>query len=134
MHWSSKSDYGLQVLKVLVRQWAIRPDDYLHVNELAVELGISRKYVEHLLLPLAWGELIETKRGQHGGCRLRRPPNRVSLAEAFEALEGRSLPGLSEISQQTGYAPQLTKVIERISDTTRHILEAETLEVLADPV
>ncbi len=91
MRLTTKSQYGLRVLGDLIRNWR-DGNGYLQVGELASRCDTSQKYLEQVLLPLSHAGILESKRGQHGGYRLNRAPEDVSLAEALRHLEGLLMP------------------------------------------
>ena len=78
------TDYATVVLTVL----AARPDAVLSASELAERAGLEVPTVSKLLKPLAQAGLVEGFRGAHGGYRLARPADAISLVEIVEAMEG----------------------------------------------
>ena len=67
----------------------------MSVKEVASKEGISSAYVEKLLRLMAKAGLIHSVRGVHGGYRLNRKPNELSLRDVVRALG--SLPTPEEI-------------------------------------
>lgn len=78
------TDYATVVLTVL----AARPEAVLSAAELAERAGLEPPTVSKVLRPLAQVGLVEAFRGAHGGYRLARPPQEISLLEIVEAMEG----------------------------------------------
>lgn len=78
------TDYATVVLTVL----AARPEDVLSAADLAERAGLETPTVSKVLKPLAQANLVEGFRGAHGGYRLTRPPQQISLIEIVEAMEG----------------------------------------------
>ncbi|PPU92628.1 SUF system Fe-S cluster assembly regulator [Xanthomonas albilineans] len=78
------TDYATVVLTVL----AARPTEVLSATELAEQAGLEPPTVSKLLKPLAQAGLVEGLRGVHGGYRLARPANAITLIEIVEAMEG----------------------------------------------
>ncbi|CBA15547.1 SUF system Fe-S cluster assembly regulator [Xanthomonas albilineans] len=78
------TDYATVVLNVL----AARPTEVLSATELAEQAGLEPPTVSKLLKPLAQAGLVEGLRGVHGGYRLARPANAITLIEIVEAMEG----------------------------------------------
>ena len=62
------------------------------IADIAQSCEIPRKYLEQVLLDLKNAGLVESKKGQHGGYRLARPPHQISLAQAIAAVQGDLLP------------------------------------------
>jgi Rrf2 family protein len=57
-------------------------------KEIAEEQEISQKYLESLMAMLRTAGLVRSIRGAAGGHVLARPPDRITLRDVFEALEG----------------------------------------------
>ncbi len=68
------------------------PDGTTSVREIAERQSVSAKYLESIVQPLKAAGLIRAVRGMHGGYELTRPPEQISLAEVFRALEGSPAP------------------------------------------
>jgi Rrf2 family protein len=132
MRLTTKSQYGLRVLGDLVRNWREGGNSYLQVSELAVRCNTSQKYLEQVLLPLSHAGLLESKRGQHGGYRLNRAPESISLAEALRHLEGRLMPIPQWAEDSSGEQPKLAGVLRKVREAIRDILENTSIDVLAD--
>jgi len=132
MRLTTKSQYGFQVLGQLVYNWQSSGNGYLQVGELAIRSQTSAKYLEQVLLPLSQAGILESKRGKHGGYRLNRAPQDVSLAEVVRYLEGRLMPLPSWVEESGGSQSGLPDVLRRVRDTLRNILENTSIEVLAE--
>ncbi len=130
MRLTTKSQYGLRVLGDLIRNWR-EGNGYLQVGELASRCDTSQKYLEQVLLPLSHAGILESKRGQHGGYRLNRAPNDVSLAEALRHLEGLLMP-IPKWADDNTDSSELSRVLRRVRDAIRNILENTSIEVLAE--
>lgn len=78
------TDYATVVLAVL----ADDPARVHSATELAERAGLELPTVSKVLKPLAHAGLVESFRGSNGGYRLSRPPERISLIEIVEAIEG----------------------------------------------
>lgn len=130
MRLTTKSQYGLRVLGDLIRNWRVG-NGYLQVGELASRCDTSQKYLEQVLLPLSHAGILESKRGQHGGYRLNREPSDVSLAEALRHLEGLLMP-IPKWADDNTDSSELARVLRRVRDAIRDILENTSIEVLAE--
>ena len=80
------TDYATVVLTALA---AAAPDAVLSAAELAERAGLEATTVAKLLKPLAQAGLVASFRGAHGGYRLARAANAISLIEIVEAMEGK---------------------------------------------
>ena len=130
MRLTSRSEYGLKALSVLARRWHNGHIEYVRLRDIASESGISWRYLEQVLVPLAYTGIVETKRGHHGGYRLQRPPQQVSLAEIIEVLEGQVTP-IPTWTDAINRNSTLGKVLHDVQNAVGAILEHETLETLA---
>lgn len=132
MRLTTKSQYGLTVLGDLVRNWRQNGNAFMQLAELAARCETSQKYLEQVLLPLAHAGILESKRGQHGGYRMARDPSQVSLAEVLRLLEGRLMPIPAWADQGEGASSPLGRVLRRVREEMRNVLENTPLDVLAD--
>ncbi len=89
MEISTKLRYGARVLAELGLAY---PDKTVPAGELAELQGVSVKYLEHILSSLKAAGIIIAERGMHGGYRLARSPENVTLEQVFYALEGSPAP------------------------------------------
>jgi Rrf2 family protein len=63
------------------------------IPEIAHAEGVSQAYAAKLLRALREGGLVVAERGQTGGYRLSRPPEKISAAQALAVLGGRFYEG-----------------------------------------
>jgi len=86
MRLSTKGRYGTRLMLELALSYDKRT---VFLSEIGKAQGISVKYLEQLVRPLKIAGLIQSVRGAHGGYRLSRPPEHITLKEIITALEGR---------------------------------------------
>lgn len=81
MLYSMGTGYALRALAAL-------PEDgtYLLAKELAVRVELPGPYLAKVLQTLAHGGVLESMRGPHGGFRLARPANRITVGEVVAIL------------------------------------------------
>lgn len=132
MRLTTRSQYGLRVIGDLVRNWRDNDNKFLQVAELASRCETSQKYLEQVLLPLSHAGVLESKRGQHGGYRLNRPPEDISLAEALRHLEGLLMPIPKWADEGASDTSALGNVLRQVRDSIRLILENTPVAVLAE--
>mgnify|MGYP000322706548 CR=1 FL=1 len=67
---------------------AERPDEWIQTTELAERMDASRAHIAKVLQRLAKAGIVHSSRGSHGGFRLVRGPDEVTLLDVYEAIEG----------------------------------------------
>lgn len=66
-----------------------KAEENLNVVKIAERTGASKHHVAKVLQRLAKDDFLDSNRGPHGGFRLKKPANEVSLLEIYEAIEGK---------------------------------------------
>jgi Rrf2 family cysteine metabolism transcriptional repressor len=89
MRLTTKSEYSLLALIYMARH---RKKGYIKIEEICSEYGISKKYLEHLLMILRQNRYIKTKRGAGGGYALAQPPSKISAAQIIRLMDGALAP------------------------------------------
>lgn len=82
---SSRVHYGLRVMTRLARAYGQRP---VALSDIAAAERLPLPYLEQIVAHLRRAGLVEGQRGVHGGYRLTRPPEAISVAAVLQALEG----------------------------------------------
>lgn len=85
MRLAAFTDYGLRVLMRL----AGTPDEPLTTAGIAEEFQIPYNHLTKVVLDLARGGFVTTRRGAGGGIRLARPAEAITLGEVVRHLEKR---------------------------------------------
>lgn len=89
MMFSTKAEYGVRVMAHLARHDGGSP---IALAAIAEAEGLPLAYLEHLVQRLRRAELVESRRGAHGGYSLARPADTITMAETVRALEGEIAP------------------------------------------
>jgi Rrf2 family transcriptional regulator, cysteine metabolism repressor len=89
MMFSTKAEYGVRIMAHLA---AHDGDGPVSLSAIAEAEGLPLAYLEHLVQRLRRAELVESRRGAHGGYTLARPAATIPMAEVVEALEGEIAP------------------------------------------
>ncbi len=89
MRISSRGEYGLRALYDLAKHYADGP---VPSADIARRQSIPRDYLNQLLIVMRRSGLIRSERGRHGGHRLARPPQKITLREAVSVLDGSTAP------------------------------------------
>ena len=97
---------------------------------IATSQGISLKYLLDIFRDLKRGELVRSKRGPDGGFTLSLPPEEISLADIFRAVDG----PLADVHDESlrdlhyqGPAGALPEVWMAVRGSLRRVLETGTL-------
>jgi Rrf2 family protein len=85
MKLSTRSRYGTRLMLDLARSYDRRATP---LAEIAKGQNLSVKYLEQLIIPLKASGLIRSVRGARGGYRLARSPDRITVGQIVEVLEG----------------------------------------------
>ena len=85
MHLQKRTQYGLRAAVRLARRY--HEGGYVQTRDLAEEERMPGKFLEQVMLILRRANLLESKVGSGGGYRLRRPPERIAVAQLLDALE-----------------------------------------------
>ena len=85
MTFSSKAEYGVRLMVELGRQDGDQPTSLKAIAE-AEDLPLS--YLEHVVASLKRAGLVASSRGAHGGYKLARPAEEITMLDVVEALEG----------------------------------------------
>ena len=85
MRLSSLADYAVVMLSAAAR---MGPDARLSATELSADTGVPLPTAQKLLGRLSTAGLLVSARGSAGGFALARDPEKISLADIVEAVEG----------------------------------------------
>jgi Rrf2 family protein len=89
MKLTSRSEYALLALVYLARNDS---DGYVSVETIATAQRIPSKFLEQILLALKRAKYLHSSKGQHGGYRLAKPADKISLAEVIRLFDGALAP------------------------------------------
>lgn len=85
MKISAIEEYGL---RCLLRVVAHSEEDPVPAQSIADLEGMSVPYTQKILRVLSKGDLVESKRGAHGGYYIARPAEEISVGDVMRALGG----------------------------------------------
>ena len=89
MKFSTKDRYALLLMVELA---SATPGEYLPLKAVSDNQGISVKYLEQIVTPLARVGLVKSERGSQGGYRLTKAPADYTAGEILRAIEGSVAP------------------------------------------
>src|SRR5947207_10518656 len=82
---SQRAHYGLRAMTELAKSYGQRT---MSLSEIAGVEHVPAGYLEQLAIPLRRAGLIEGTRGAHGGYRLAKRPDELTVGAIVRALEG----------------------------------------------
>ena len=85
MRISAKGEYAAKAVLSL----SLKYPDVVTIQEIARRHRIPLKYLEHILLELKHAGILESRRGVHGGYTLARAPEKISVGEVLQTVDGR---------------------------------------------
>jgi Rrf2 family protein len=85
MKLSTRSRYGVRMMADLADNFDKGP---AFLKDVAKREEISEKYLSLIVISLKSADLIQSTRGAHGGYRLSRRPEEITVQDIFNALEG----------------------------------------------
>jgi Rrf2 family transcriptional regulator, cysteine metabolism repressor len=128
MKVSTRAEYGIRALMDLAHYYGEGP---VQSHDIARRQGLPEPYLNQLLATLRRAGLVQSKRGPSGGHLLTRPPDRITIGEAFLVLEGSIAPWLCVEEAETNciYAPGcgLRPVWQAVKEATEQVLNRTTL-------
>lgn len=127
MRISTKGEYGLLALVDL----ALQPKDVaVQAVQIAERQGISKQYLDQLMLILRKAGLVESVRGRQGGYKLARPAGTITLLDVIVALEGPPINANFKTPHRKKYGVQsvLRGVWDELSRETCRMLHSKTIE------
>lgn len=136
---SKLTDYATIVLSMLAHAGTVakQPSDaVLSAQDLADRAHLEMPTVSKLLKQLAQAHLVDSFRGVHGGYRLARAPDRISLADILIAMEGPF--GITQCSSHAGHCGHESHCgvrgnWRRVSDVIEATLRDVTLADMHQP-
>ena len=129
MKLTRRSEYALLALIHLARA---KGEGYVSVAAMAEAQGLPAKFLEQLLMALKRARIVKSQKGPHGGYRLARPAEKISLAEVIRLLDGALAPTESVSTYFYESTPverekRLLRIFKEIRDFVSAKLERTTL-------
>jgi Rrf2 family protein len=129
---STKGEYGVRIMVDLARHYGQRPRS---LADIAQPEALPLAYLEQLIKLLRESEppLVVSTRGAHGGYRLSRNPEEITMGEIVRVLEGPIAPQIcateGEMTQVCGYleACKTRYLWAKVRDAVAHTLDTMTL-------
>ncbi|MSU59400.1 MAG: Rrf2 family transcriptional regulator [Pedosphaera sp.] len=138
MKLSVRGEYALRALLILARDFQ-EDDSVVRIQEISDRQNIPKRFLEQILNDLKSAGIVESKRGVAGGYRLRRPPERITLAEIVRHVEGPLAPVscVSEKFYEKCSCPDesrcaIRSVMKEVRDNIVKVMEQTSLTDLAE--
>jgi Rrf2 family protein len=116
-------------------------DSVVRIQEISKRQNIPKRFLEQILNDLKSAGILESKRGVAGGYRLKKPPDRITLAEVIRHIEGPLAPVscVSERFYEKCSCPDegkcaIRSVMKEVRDAIVKILEVVTVAQLCERV
>lgn len=87
MKISTKSRYGIRAIAFITRK-----NQYCSVRQIADQEHIPFEYLEKIFSKLKKANLVKVKRGVSGGYKLSRSPQKITVGQVVQALDGKFNP------------------------------------------
>ena len=105
------------------------------IKDISRREGISKQYLEQLLIPLRAMGLVRAIRGARGGFMLTKPPSQIKLIEIIQTIEGSTAP--VECVDDAKVCPRSDFCVTReiwseMKRATDKVLESTTLQDLVE--
>ena len=85
MQITHEADYATRAVLHLARA---RKDKLIATSEIAKRQDIPSSFLAKIISQLSIAGLLQTSRGAHGGVKLARKPQNITLLEVIEAIDG----------------------------------------------
>ena len=131
MKVSTRVEYGMiALIDIAIHS---QGGDSVSALEISRRQKISKKYLEQILIQLKAGGLIRSQKGAGGGYMLSLPPDKVTLADILNALDGSILEEMEPSGAADGELGQAIDscLWKRINENLRKYAEGVTLAALA---
>jgi Rrf2 family protein len=112
MRLSARGQYGVRAIVELARHYDLGP---VPLRQIAKAQEISPSYLEQILRTLRLCDLVESRRGAHGGYRLARSPREITVGQVLRALEGPIAPAICASEDQSSPCDRVENCSTRIA-------------------
>ncbi|MDR2493569.1 MAG: Rrf2 family transcriptional regulator [Coriobacteriales bacterium] len=133
MKVSTKGQYALRIMLDFAEH---KNDGFIRLREVAARQGISKAYLEQIMLLLNKTDFFVTARGYQGGYQLARPPRSYTAGEVLRVTEGTLAP--VDTAEAPGanidlrVSAMVDDVWQGLADLVSDYLDSITLQDLLD--
>jgi Rrf2 family protein len=132
MKISAKTEYAcIAMLELAGRYGSGEP---VRIRSIAERHGIPPRFLVQILLQLKGAGLVASTRGAAGGYQLVAPPDKISLGEVMEVIDGSSDNGqqTTSASLESPAVRVLAQTWQEVSDVQRRMLKQISLSELLE--
>ena len=119
MRITLESDYALRILTELAEH-----DDVVDANSLSVATSVTIRFTLKILNKLVKNGFVSSYKGSHGGYKLKRPTDEITLKDVIELIDG---PIVIARCLETSESCSLNK--DKTACTYHHIFSTISLDV-----
>lgn len=127
MNISSRCEYGCRAVLELARRE--HADGPVSSSIIAENRAIPEKYLVHILLQLKRAEIVDSVRGPKGGYLLARSPEKISLKDIIQAVDG---PVLGQLPVDGRGSEDLRVAWEALAPEVEQVFSDVTVQGLID--
>jgi Rrf2 family protein len=129
MKLSAKTEYACIAVLELARRYDRR--EPVRVRDIADEHGIPARFLVQILLQLKGAGYVTSTRGASGGYQLDKPPDKITLGEIMDVIEGREN-GQSTLAARSPTAVVLSRTWTDITRREQEMLRSINFADLAE--
>lgn len=127
---SNKSEYALLALLELAKSYP--SGESLQIRQIAELQNIPNRYLDQLLATLRRGGLIKSIRGAKGGYVLAREPEKITLFDALNCIEGLNTVVSDDTAQKTIESKLIEEIWLEALCAVNSVLQKYTLQDLCE--
>ena len=130
---STKGRYGLKAVYLVSKFYGEKPVPLSYISDVQ---NVSRDYLEQIFITLRNDNILTSVRGAHGGYKLARSPDEITVGDIIRSLEGNLAP--SECLSNENYeCPDkkecATKYVwDELKNSLDNVLDTITLQDMLD--
>jgi Rrf2 family protein len=131
MKISTKGRYSLRMLVDLAER---RNCGFVSLKDISQRQGISKKYLEQIVILLSRPDILRTNRGNKGGYMLAKDPAKYTVGQILRITDGGLLPdaGGDEAVQYNEKSARKTWIWRGLEKVIRDYLDGITLQDIID--
>ena len=135
MRISTKGRYSLRALTHLARSFYEDGNKPVSIKEIAAREEISNRYLENIFIKLRRAGILDSSKGEKGGFKLKRSPEKISLLEILQCVENEVAP--SKCVVKMSVCPRsdkcgIRKIWKRLHDHINGFLEKVSLKEIME--